>query len=383
MENNNELVTTKTCTTKNGFTFMRVNFDDPVTIRNYGDDIETVISEVFLETQDILPDEAELDIGKDDFAQISSFGNDLEKIDQKEDARVNFILKAFKKVIEKLGLNKEEKEELPNSYKAQFSIYMDKLNGICSAVESQMKSGLDEFNLKKELVARLTPLIESLDEIVRVGKQDRNEFEKQIQEANCDEEDLMMQMKIQSAPQLLALFDAKLNKLEKDVIVYKNQVYAYYMQAIQDQMIIESQKEFLSSKPTLMAQGSLKVINKVQEKRIQSMQELNRALNETISGNAVSLEKNAKAITELRATQGVSVDTIKLLDSSIKAGVKVFKEARTQKKDHLLKERSFLQELNAHAEAYKNEVLAIEDGKSVANEEAPITLNLTQDKNNA
>lgn len=379
MEENVEIVTTKTHTTKNGYTFMRVDFNNPVSIRNYGEDIESEISKIFLETQDILPDETELNIDEKSIAEIANFGDNLEKVD-KSDEKVNLIVKAFKKILEKMGVKEQEESEIPNSYKAQFSKYLDTLNGICDAVESQMKSGEQEFNLKRELVSRLTPLIESLDEVVRIGRQDRDEFEKQVSQIEYDEEDLMAQMKIQSAPQILALFDAKLNKLQKDVITYKNQIYAYYMQAIQDQMIIESQKEFLSSKTTLMAQGSLKVTNKVQGKRIQNMQSLNQSLNDMITGNAVQLEKNAKAITELRATQGISVETIKALDSSLKAGLKVFKESRTQKKDHLLRERNFLNELNEHAESYKNEMLAIGDGRTT--EEKPATLNLTQDSKN-
>lgn len=366
MENNNEeIVASKLGTTKNGYNFMRVDFDNPSTIRNYGEDIENSISNVFLVTSEMLPDEGEINIDEKKISQISNFGNSLEQVDKKNVELQNPLIKIFTDLLEKIGIKKDEEVETQNSYKAQYSEYLKSLNEICSAVESQMKSELQEFDLKRELVSKITPLVEALSEIIEVGKIDRNEFEKYIMSLNPLEVDLLTQMKIQATPDLLSLFDAKLNKLEKDVIIYKNQIYAYYLQAIQDQMIIESQKQFLSSKPTLMAQGSLKVINKVQEKRIKNMQDLNKSLNEMISGNAVQLEKNAKSINTLQSTQGVTIETLKLLDSSLKSGIKVYRDSKGVQRDRLLSERKFLNELNNNAESYKKEVLLITEKTKV------------------
>jgi len=347
-----EIIKTNISKTSNGYTFNRVDFDNPDSIRTYGEDIEGLITDIFLETNNMLPDESDLGITETSISNITNFSNNLEKIDRKEES--NPVIKLFNKILKK----EEEKSETPTSYKEEYNKYLNSLNEVCDAVETQMNAGITEYNLKKELVTRMTPLVEALDEIIKIGKSDRDEFEKQMSSIDIETVDLLTKMKVKAYPDLLSLFDAKLNRLMKDLIVYQNQIYSYYLQGIQDQAIIESQKEFLSTRPILVAQGSSNVITTIQAKRIKNMQDLNDSLNQIIVGNSVSTVNNAKAINTLQETEGISVKTLKALDERLKEGLQVCRKFSSTRKEQLLEERKYLEELNKNAESCKREMLS-------------------------
>lgn len=350
-----EIIKTNISTTKNGHNFNRVDFNNPESIRTYGDDIEGLITDIFLVTKNMLSDEENLDISDEMIKNISSYSTNLAKIDNPEEK--NPIIKLFNKLLKK----EQEEEKTTTTYKEEYNKYLESLNDICTAVENQMKNGIEEFKLKREIVEKISPLVESLDEVIKIGQSDRDEFEKEMKSIDIENVDLLTKMKIKAYPDLLNLFDSKLNRLTKDLIIYQNQIYSYYLQGIEDQAIIESQKEFLSIKPILIAQGSSKAIASIHSKRIKNMQDLNDALNRIVVDNSMSIENNAKAINVLQRTEGISVETLQELDKRLKEGIEVCKKFSTTRKNQLIEERNCLKELNENADKCKRAMLLLND----------------------
>jgi uncharacterized protein YaaN involved in tellurite resistance len=372
-EENVEIEVSNKSKTKKGYQFTRVNFDDPTTIHNYGADIESQISEVFLSTQEMLPDESYYAVDEGKLKELSSFDSKLEAIEKQKSGDMNLMNRFLIKLYEILYKGEKSDKKVSNSYKEQYKIYMESLDEIFETVESQIKAGEEEFGLMKEVVGKLIPLVEALDEVIKIGYKDKEDFESQLEELKTREDlDLETQIKLETYPQVISVFFAKLIQLEKNYITYKNMLLEYCLQANQGTTIIEVQKSFLTTKPVLTAQGSLKIINKVQQTRIENMEKLNNSLNAIISGNAEQIGKNAKAIHSLQLKQGISTDTLKALDTSVKSGIKVIKESLEARNQRHLIDKKAIDELNAHTAEYQNKLLLINSGERTESEDKEI-----------
>ncbi len=360
----NELGNTKICTTKNGVKFHRVDFDNIVTIQNYGEDVETVISEIFLKSTEILPDEGHLDIDVNSFKKLSSFDEPKEEKEEK-----NPLVKVLGQILEKMNGKKEEKVSI-KSYKEQYKLYLKSLNEIFEAIENQIKSGEEEYKLMRDIVNALLPLVEALDEIVKVGYEDLEEFKLKVEELSKQENiDLETQVKLHNYPHAISMFESKLVNLEKDVITYKNTIFEYCLQANQGTSIVEIQKSFISHKAILIAEGSLNAVARIHSSRLEDMDILNKSLNDIISNNASQIGKNASKANKIQVSQGISIDTLKRLDSSLKEGIKLMNESSTIRRQKQISDRKMLNEISERSASYQAQVARLASG-----EEKPYTL---------
>ena len=116
--------------------------------------------------------------------------------------------------------------------------------------------------------------------------------------------------------------------------------------------------------PILKAQGSVMVFNRQQAERITRMKELNAKSNEAIVNNARQLEQNVAATAELSLNQGISIDTLKTVDQSLKRGIELFKSGRVQKQKQIATHRVTLEALNTSLNSYQQELLELIEEES-------------------
>ena len=108
------------------------------------------------------------------------------------------------------------------------------------------------------------------------------------------------------------------------------------------------------------------VFNRQQSERIARMEALTAKSNEAIRANAAELEQNIQATVALSLNQGITLDTLQVVDQSLKRGVELFKQGRTQKQTQIEQQRTQLVALNESLDEYKREVLQmIEEEEAV------------------
>ena len=353
-----ELEKVRTGTTKKGYVYHRVDFDDVVSIQNYGEDIEKEISEIFTKSVDLLPDEEYLDIDVNSFKKLSSFDDPKDVKEEK-----NPIAKALNQILEKMG-GKKEMDVSKKSYKEQYNLYIDTLNDIFKAIENQIKSGEEEYFSMRDIVNSLYPLVEALDEIVKVGYEDLDEFKSRVEElSNQKDLDFETEIKLQYYPHSISMFESKLVNLEKDVITYKNTIFEYCLQANQGTSIVEIQKSFLSHKAVLLAEGSLNAIARAHSTRLENMERLNKSLNDIIVNNASQIVKNSSKSRKISSEQGITIDTLKSLNSSLKEGIKMMNESMNVRRQKQLTDRKTLEELSEHTANYQSQIARLKSGE--------------------
>lgn len=352
--------------------FARVDFNVPATILSYCGDVKGEISAILDSTAQLALSSEEVRIDDKMIANITSFDQSLDDSEKKKEREENLpaVIKGIKGILSTLGLKKVDKltaEE--TTYKGRYERYCQGLEEVAGAVESQKQASLNDITLRDQIIAEITPWIEILEEMIKVGKIDKATYDASIEALKQLPQDQDTLHEIQYKSQLSEVFNGKLYQLDKALIALKEQVQSYRVQQRTDMESVMAADSYLSdTAPLLKAQGSVMVFNRQQENRITDLAMLSDAANTALSNNARDLEQNAQAVVELSLNGGITVETLKELDGALKRGIVIFQKGRQQKQQKIAQETKDLQALSVSLDGYQQELLNLIDDRSVLEE---------------
>ena len=264
---------------------------------------------------------------------IASFDESIDESDKQRNKKELAIVTKAKSLLAKMGVDKFEDEARLKTYKGRYDEYCRGISLVVEAVEKQKQASLNDIQLRNEIIEEMTPLIEQLEIMVKVGHEDKAKYDAETDEIRkIQPQTLDTEYEIQYREQLSEVLNNKLHELEKALVLYKEQIQAYRLQQKTDmQLTMEADSYIRDQAPILKAQGSVMVFNRQQADRITRMQKLNEKSNEALTNNARQLEQNVQATIDLMLNQGISVDTLKVVDQSLRKGVDLFRNGRAQK----------------------------------------------------
>ena len=346
--------------------FQRVDFDQPATILSYCEDVKDEIGRILDTTAQMAVDSQEVQVDENMISAITSFDESLDESERKKEKeeKLPVVVKKFKGILSSITGKKEEEEE--TTYKGRYQEYCRGIEEVCVAVESQKQGSLNDIQLRDSIIKELMPLIEQLEEMIKVGQIDKATYDEAIAKLKELPPNMDTEYEIQYKTQLSEVFNGKLNELEKALVLYKEQIQSYRLQQRTDMELVMNSDSYLrDSAPILKAQGSVMVFNRQQENRIKTMARLNEATNTAIVNNARELEQNAEGAVELSLNKGVSASTLSVLDASLKKGIAIYKEGRAKRQEQIEKDRQTLLDLNSSLETYQTELLQLIDDDGV------------------
>ena len=346
--------------------FQRVDLQNPSTILGYCSDVKDAISNVLDSTSQMTIEMDELKVDEKAIEKISTFDTSLDESEQSKGK--NFLVKSVKGFLGKIGLSAFKDVLAEDTYATRYQEYCKLLNEVATAIESQKQNTLNDIELKNNIIKEMTPLIKKLEVMVEVGLKDKEAYDKETEtlKAQADPSDLDAQNEIQFRTQVSAIFNNKLNELEKALILYKEQIQTYRIQQNTDMELVMSNESYLrDSVPILKAQGSVMVFNRIQTKRIERQQALDKATNDAIINNAKELQTNAQAAVDLSVNGRINVSTLEELDSAIRNGIQIFRNGKKVKQDLNAKERQSMRKLNDSLNQYSEELLNLVEGSVI------------------
>lgn len=349
--------------------FKRVDLQNPSTILGYCSDVKDAIGNILDSTSQMTIEIDELTVDEKAIEKISTFDTTLDESEKSKGK--NSIIKSVKGFLGKIGLSAFKDVLAEDTYATRYQEYCKLLNEVATAIESQKQNTLNDIELKNNIIKEMTPLIKKLEVMVEVGLKDKEAYDKETEalKAQADPSDLDAQNEIQFRTQVSAIFNNKLNELEKALILYKEQIQTYRIQQNTDMELVMSNESYLrDSVPILKAQGSVMVFNRQQENRITDLARLSEAANTALTNNARDLEQNAQAVVELSLNGGITVETLKELDAALKRGMTIFQKGREQQQQKIAKETQELQALNVSLDGYQQELLNLIDDRTVLEE---------------
>ena len=371
METNNEIMNME----ENGIIiptheFERVDFNVPASIVSYGSEVREQIGSILKTTADISGRNEEKILNEDEIRKALDLDTHLDESDKQMDRKELVVVTTFKNVLSKIGVKKAAEDKY--SYNVKYQEYRNKINEVTDAIRSQKQATIKDLSLKQSIIKQLEPLVVELDEIIAVGRQDLNKFENEVNELKQKHEveggaDLYREIQVKSM--LVEAFKSKLDELEREDTLYKEQIQAYRLQQGTDIITINSQESYITAMaPTLIAQGSTSVFARIQNRRLKQMQGLNDITNEMITKNAVELQENAQRGADLFVNQGISTDSLTKLHDSLQQGFKLYTAARTQKAKKIESDRTILGRIQASLQEFQDSLAGIVVDESVYEE---------------
>ena len=341
--------------------FARIDMNQPASILSYCSDVKDQISGILESTAQMSIAAEEVVLDEATINSIASFDESLDESDKQRNKKELAIVTKAKSFLAKMGVDKFEDEARLKTYKGRYDEYCRGISLVVEAVEKQKQASLNDIQLRNEIIEEMTPLIEQLEIMVKVGHDDKAKYDAETDEIRkIQPQSLDTEYEIQYREQLSEVLNNKLHELEKALVLYKEQIQAYRLQQKTDmQLTMEADSYIRDQAPILKAQGSVMVFNRQQADRITRMQKLNEKSNEALTNNARQLEQNVQATIDLMLNQGISVDTLKVVDQSLRKGVDLFRNGRAQKHQQVESQRASLKALSESLDAYQQEVIKL------------------------
>lgn len=352
--------------------FGRVDFNTPATILSYCDDVKDEISAILDSTAQMALDSQEVQVDEKMLANITSFEESLDESEKQKQKEANqpAIIKGIKGILATLGVKKfEEKSEEETTYKGRYEKYCEGLEEVSAAVESQKQGALNDINLRNAIVSELTPYIEILEEMIKVGEIDKDTFDATIEALKALPQTQDTEYEVQYKTQLSEVFNGKLDKLRVALVALKTQVQTYRLQNGTDmQNVMEATTYISDVAPILKAQGSVMVFNRQQENRLRTLAQLNEAANVAMTNNARDLEQNIQAAAELGLNSGITVETLKSIEGTVRRGITISQNFRQQKQQKIAQNKQALTQLSSALDSASQELLQLADDATVREE---------------
>ena len=352
--------------------FGRVDFDTPATILSYCDDVKDEISDILDSTAQMALDSQEVQVDEKMLSNITSFEQSLDESEKQKQKEANqpAIIKGIKGILASLGVKKfEQKSEEETTYKGRYEKWCEGLEEVSGAVESQKQGALNDINLRNSIISEITPYIEILEEMIKVGEIDKATFDATIEELKQLPQDQDTQYAVQYKTQLSEVFNGKLDKLRVALVSLKTQVQTYRLQNGTDmQNVMEATTYIADVAPILKAQGSVMVFNRQQENRLRTLAQLNEAANVAMTNNARDLEQNIQAAAELGLNSGISVETLKTIEGTVRRGIGISQNFRQQKQARIEQNKQALTQLSSALDSASQELLQLADDATVREE---------------
>lgn len=347
------------------YDFERVDFSDAATIINYGDEVRNKIGAILKSTAEMSSSEEETIIDEKALRKQLDLDSSLDESDKNANKKELAVFTGIKGLLTKVGIKKFEEKEEKNSYKSRYLEYCKRIEEVTEAIKSQKIATLNDYETKKNIIVSMVPLIEELEEVINVGRGDLAKFDEEINALKEEHEqfggaDLYQEIQVKNM--LYVAFKSKLDELDRELTLYKEQIQAYRLQQGTDIITVNKQNSFIKAiGPTLTAQGSILIFNRTGKKRLDQIQNLNTLTNDAIKDNATQLQENAQTAVDLFVNGGITTETLTQLHDSLKNGFKLYSEAKNLKIKKIERDQVILSKLQQSMDEFNAETAGLFD----------------------
>lgn len=338
--------------------FKRVDFNNPTTILEYGQDIIDEIEKVI--------NDAVKNIGEenapnytflqkvDGLSDLSSKLDDLEEKRIKQNGGLSKIINKFKKLI-----GKDTDTEL--SYSEEYKRYIDNIDQIVVDVSNMYESAKKDFDLFNNFIKSIKPYVEVLQKVYELGMKDKNEFEKEV--ANCennymkDNNDSDCRRDAIYKRQLLDIFVEKLYQIQKSKATINEVIIQWNMRQVNAIKQLTSYKNFLSiDKSILKLNGTALVGAKKQKEEVDLLRYLINGANKALVEGPKELNDVISEVNELTKDGNIRLETITKIDNYLQEGISLLKQGSIEKKEFIENSSKQLSMITEHFNGFNLEV---------------------------
>lgn len=336
--------------------FKRVDFNDPSSILNYGQDILNEIEQIVSKVTNEIDNNDSIDTTfYEKVDKLSGFGNKLDILEEKRDKQDKGFTGLFNKVFRK----NVDTESL--SYNTEYKNYVKNVDEIEESVQKMYESSKNDFELFNTFIKSIKPYVEILNEVYNVGQIDLHNFEievlnlEKLYTENSDNSDLKREAIYKR--QVLDIFTEKLYSIQKSKLSINEIIIQWNMRQINAIKQLTSYQSFLSlDKSIIKLNGTALVGAKKQKEEVETLSYLIDGVNKALIEGPKELNTVISSVNELTKDGNIKKDTIMAVDSYLQTGVKLLKEGSIQKRQFIKSSQEQLELVSKHFKDFNIEI---------------------------
>lgn len=351
MEENKEIIVVNNDNKE--YPFERVNFDDNISVLNYGSDILKQIEEVSIIHAKMLESQGVTDNLDDELGSITDFSQQITRIelDGEDKKEEKGLMKLGSKIMDKF--RRKTKEFLDTDF-ISFEKYQANLKVVADTIEKESELVLKTIKQNGDFKKIMEPLLGKLKLLVEVGTTDLEEYKKNVYEPRKlaheqNPEDTSIMRAYATSDLIVDTFEGTLADLKKGLSECELTLIGMEMGQKPNMALARQYNTYLrTSQPFLYLQGAEMVENQRQRDRINKFNRVVEVTNSVYKRNAELLVDNIRDATELEKNGSILMETIEEVAALTNEGLQLYqssaqeiKKARTEdlaKLDNIVKQ---------------------------------------------
>lgn len=330
--------------------FNRVDFDNPISVLNYGKDIldklATLMSNAAAANESTEIKHYELFAEADRLTDFNDFSEKKEKDKQIKLLPETGMLKSVKKGLNKIRI--KAADELRETEAEKFNDERETLANIVDSVTVMMNENLQIIDMNTKLAKKMKPYIDTLKIAIEVGKKDLEKYRVEVcapKEAEYEKtNDPLIGQEVQYDRLKIEQFESKLSQLEEQLVASTSNMQQLSLGVNNNMIIVSTASNYLTTvAPSLEMQVSLKKVSGRARNDLNALEKLSDTANTVYAKNAQILVGNIQKATELQRKGNIHTETIVEIEKNIKEGMTILQKQKeamiqeTKKKSQIMK----------------------------------------------
>jgi len=364
MEENKEIIVVNNDNKE--YPFERVNFDDNISVLNYGSDILKQIEEVSIIHAKMLESQGVTDSLDDELGSITDFSQQITRIelDGEDKKEEKGLMKLGSKIMDKF--RRKTKEFLDTDF-ISFEKYQANLKVVADTIEKESELVLKTIKQNGDFKKIMEPLLDKLKLLVEVGTADLEEYKKNVYEPRKiaheqNPEDTSMMRAYATSDLIVDTFEGTLADLKKGLSECELTLIGMEMGQKPNMALVRQYNTYLrTSQPFLYLQGAEMVENQRQRDRINKFNRVVATTNDVYKRNAELLVDNIRDATELEKNGSILMETIEEVAALTNEGLQLYQssaqEIRKARTEDLAKLDNIVKQIDASRQRISNMTL--------------------------
>lgn len=356
---NNEIVIKNTTEVSTQNQFARVDFDNPSTILNYGQEvIEKIDNYVTEATKDIENENVPDYEFYQRVDQLSGFSEKLDEVEERREKSDNKFFRLTNLIISKF---RKEKGESRLSYNQEYQNYVENVDKIVEDVTFMYDNSRRDFELFNNFIKSIKPYVEVLQDVYSLGIIDKENFEKEVleleQRYNENPTDITLKRESIYKRQVLEIFTEKLFTIQKSQVSINQVIMQWNTRQINAIKMLTSYQNFLSlDKSIIKLNGTALVGAKKQKEEVTMLQYLMDGVNSALIESSKEQNDVIASVNDLTKDGNIRTETFIEVDQYIQQGIQLLKQGSEEKKANMEANFKALEQVKKHFNEFNTEI---------------------------
>lgn len=305
------------------FKFNRVDFNDSLSILNYGNDVIEIIENIVVALDQAMHigDTSKINF-LEDIENLNAFDDELKKLETKDNKQKHngIIQQLVEAILEKLPISThdEKVEDKIDTYADLYTKHCENIDILSQKIYEEQTNVKNAMMTNNELLNLLDSIIKLLGKVIEEGENDKNAYKNTLANLSNNPSNAR---EINRMKQNIEIFERKLISLKETIMTTSLQYDKLLPKNTINMEILLQYDNFVKiTAPSLKLQTHDIIGTKQQADRLNSIEQLSKAVNQNMLKSSTMLGENIAKAQEMGSHGFIDVKTlITLKDNTFKA----------------------------------------------------------------